>query len=115
MATPCFRVGEIPNGQDYYPEVLKAEYLGRHASWRRFRIPGTGQEWKENGMRWYFTREEALRAYIHSKYPSQERKLIEAWFGGPGEEQHFRLLVEACVLLAQEWRRQSTTLSDATV
>jgi hypothetical protein len=93
-----------------YPAIYKMEYLGRRGSWRRFRNTD-GQEWSERGMRWFESRELALRHYIQSKYPSEEQSVIWALFGNGRTqaeflEENFRLMVKACGLLLSVWRFQ---------
>lgn len=48
------------------PVMLKANFIGRSGSWRRFRNLATGGEWNENGQHWRTSPEDAALDFIET-------------------------------------------------
>jgi hypothetical protein len=101
-AVPRFRC-DLLNGKVV---VCKALLVGRRQSWRLYRDPEGGEEWRENGDHWHVTPEQALRHFIAGLLPSRERRLAAALCGGPTVEEDFRLMVQACALLWHLWHER---------
>ena len=48
------------------PVMLRANFIGRRGSWRRFRNLSTGAEWNENGQYWRASPEDAALDFIET-------------------------------------------------
>lgn len=103
----CFCIKEIPVAAvDGSPVVIEAELIRQNGPWRYFRDPVTGREWHENGwLGWYWSREEALRAYLPLKYDSADADFTDILVDR-SPEARLHQLVAACVMLAKEWKKE---------